>query len=143
MIHLTGLITIADVSFSDICFCPSSFTVASTVNNSCGVLDIALNHMKENYVSCSKKANSQLLIFNVVFRVILCFWPHSIIFLCNILLAVSVLLILICFLLSSSSPLCRIAMCYEVMSAKNYHLAPIPSGLQPQHLATISLRNRR
>ena len=30
-----------------------------------------------------------------------------------------------------------------VMSANNYHFAPSPSGLQPQHLATIRQRNRR
>lgn len=35
------------------------------------------------------------------------------------------------------------AVCYEVMSAKNYHLAPSPSGPQPRHLAAISQRNRR
>lgn len=52
---MTGLISIADISSSDICSCPSSFTLASILNNSCGALDTTLCLMRKNDVSRREK----------------------------------------------------------------------------------------
>ena len=119
-------------------FCPSTFTLASTLNNSTS--DSSLWRIT---ISVTAKPNKTVVYgFSMSYSMVffLLDSANHLLFQQTSPWSVDLYLFSTELLFPCAS---SFATCYEVMSAKNYHLAPSPSGLQPLHLVPISLRNRR